>query len=256
MENSELYETPQAAGQSKPKTAMGITSLVLGILALASSWMPIMNNASAILAVLGVIFGIVGIVGVVRGKKSGKGLAIAGVVLNVAAFVVVLATQSAYSAAFDDALNGPAATSTTQATADASASANDAANASEKEDFSNLAVGTVATLENGVAVSVDSVETGLVNYDGGTITAVHVTYSNGSSQEQSFNVYDWKAQDAQGALRNTGFYSEAGNEQLNSGSLAAGGTVSGVIYFDGDIVKVNYYASMLSDSATAAWALA
>ena len=113
MENTQYRsQTPQPAPEAAmPKTAMGITSLVLGIIAIASSWMPIVNNLSALLALLGGIFGVIGVIAVIRGKKSGKVLAIVGLVLNVVALVVVLATQSMYSAAIDDAMSGSAATS-------------------------------------------------------------------------------------------------------------------------------------------------
>ena len=98
MENTQYQpQDPQSAPEAAmPKTAMGITSLVLGIIAIVSSWMPIVNNLSALLALLGGIFGVIGVVAVIRGKKSGKVLAIVGLVLNVVALVVVLATQSIY----------------------------------------------------------------------------------------------------------------------------------------------------------------
>ena len=257
MENAQYQsQAPQPASEAAmPKTAMGITSLVLGVIAIVSSWVPIVNNLSALLALLGGVFGVVGVVSVIRGKKSGKALAIVGLALNVVALIVVLATQSMYSATIDDAVNGPAATSASASSESSSASETESTTSDTSAGFSNLPIGSAATLKNGVSVSVDSVETGLVNYDGSAITAVHVSFTNGSSQVQSFNRFDWKAQDAQGALRDSTYYSEAGDDELNYGDLAAGGTVTGVLYFDGEIVKANYYGSMLRDSATAAWTL-
>lgn len=84
-----------------PKSGMAIASLVLGIVAAATSFMPIINNLSFILAVLAVIFGVVGIVGVARGKRSGRGFAIAGIVVAVIAGAMVMSVQASYSAAFD-----------------------------------------------------------------------------------------------------------------------------------------------------------
>lgn len=57
------------------------------------------------------MFAVVGLVGTLRGKKSGRGLAIASAVVNVAAVAIVLATQSAYSAAIDEAASGAVQTS-------------------------------------------------------------------------------------------------------------------------------------------------
>ena len=96
---------PQPAQQMPPipqsKSGMAIAGFVLGIIALLTSFLPIINNFSFFLAILGMIFGIVGMVGIMKGKKSGKGLAIAAIVICVVSGVVVLGTQSMYSGALD-----------------------------------------------------------------------------------------------------------------------------------------------------------
>lgn len=74
-----------------------VASLVLGIVALVTSILPIINNLSFLLAILGIVFAIVGLVGISKGKKSGKGLGVAGLVLSVIAFILVLVMQSAFS---------------------------------------------------------------------------------------------------------------------------------------------------------------
>ena len=63
---------------SPKKSGLGITALVLGIVAIVGSWVPILNNFSAFLAVLGAIFGIIGLVVIAKsnGAKGGKGIAI------------------------------------------------------------------------------------------------------------------------------------------------------------------------------------
>ena len=94
------------ANGNKATSGMAIAGLVLGILAAVSSWIPIINNFSFILAVIGLVFAIVGVVGTVRGKKAGKGIAIAALVINLVAAGIVLAMQSAMSAAIDDATSG------------------------------------------------------------------------------------------------------------------------------------------------------
>ncbi len=126
--------------------------------------------------------------------------------------------------------------------------------AQEAESTENLAVGTTVNLPDGLSVTVDSVEPGLANYDGSTVTGIHVTYVNNGSEGASYNPYDWKGQDANGAQQSTTFYSDASDE-LKSGTLAEGGTVSGNIYFDGDITSALYFENMFNDSPSASWAL-
>lgn len=84
---------------NQPTSAAAIVGLVLGILAIVTSWIPIVNNLSGILAMVGLVFSIVGVVGTARGKKGGKGLAVAALVLNALSLVIVLGLQSAWSAA-------------------------------------------------------------------------------------------------------------------------------------------------------------
>ena len=172
MENNEYYQPPQPAVQHKSTTAMGIVSLVLGILAIVSSWIPIVNNFSALLALLGAIFGVIGIVGVVRGKKSGKAIAIAGTALNVVAVVVVLATQSMYSAAIDDAMGASAST----ATQNDSASATQPAASADKQDASQA---------SDYAVSIDSAVV-TADYQGNPALVVTYTWTNNSDEATSF----------------------------------------------------------------------
>lgn len=97
--------------QQAPRSVAAIVALVLGVIALISSWVPIINNLSFVFALVGVVFAVVGLVGTLRGKKSGRGLAIASTVVNVVAVAIVLATQSAYSAAIDEAASGTVQTS-------------------------------------------------------------------------------------------------------------------------------------------------
>lgn len=97
MENTQANANP-------PKSGLAIAGLVLGIVAAATSFLPIINNGSFILAIVGLILSIVGLMGIRKGTKSGKGMAIAGLVLCLVAGAVVLASQAIYSAAIDSAV--------------------------------------------------------------------------------------------------------------------------------------------------------
>lgn len=114
IERNPMYE--QDAQQPLSMSAMAITGFVIGLVALLTSFLPFINNFSFVFGLLALIFSIVGLVGCVRGKKKGKGLAIAGLIISIIACVVVLWSQSIYSAAIDDAFSTTkAATSTTKA---------------------------------------------------------------------------------------------------------------------------------------------
>jgi hypothetical protein len=82
-----------------------------------------------------------------------------------------------------------------------------------------------------------------------------VTYTNNGSSSASFNELDWKGQTANGVQSYTTYYSDEQNG-LSAGTLAAGGTVSGTLSFDGDLTSVLYFASIISSEPTATWAVA
>lgn len=70
--------TVQASPLVQPsKSGLGIAGFVLGIIALATSFLPIINNFSALLAAIGFVLALIGMIACVKGRKSGKGLSIA-----------------------------------------------------------------------------------------------------------------------------------------------------------------------------------
>lgn len=77
--------------EKKPTSGLGVASLVTGIIALFSAFVPLLNLLSFPFVLLAVIFGGVGIWQTVKGTKGGKGIAIAGLVLGVLALVVTVA---------------------------------------------------------------------------------------------------------------------------------------------------------------------
>ena len=77
--------------EKKGTNGMGIVSLVLGILAIAGSFIPVVNNASIIIGVIGIIFGIIGLL-----KNKPKGLAIAGLVISLLAVIISFALQASW----------------------------------------------------------------------------------------------------------------------------------------------------------------
>lgn len=251
MENTTQSAT---ATEKKKSSVLAIIGLVLGILALLTSLIPIVNNLSFVVAVPGVVLAIIGLVSCIRGTRSNKGVAIAAVIVNAIAIVAVLGSQSLYGAAIDKATQGPQVV----ATDDDKASDDDGTSKSEEtpDESKEYAVGSSVELENGLVVSVDEIESGLTaSYSDGIYTRVRVTYTNNGDETVDFNPYDWKSENADGVQSDVAFYSDQ-QDELSSGSLSAGGTVSGNIYFEGDITQMHYFANVfLSDEPTATWKL-
>ena len=228
-----------APAGNTPNSALAITSIILGGIALLTSFIPFVNNISFFLALIGLVLGIIGLVQCIRGTRSGKVLAIVGVVVCVVAGIIVLVTQSMYSRALDDAVrnvsNGPSVVS------------------SDGADNMNLALGQTVRLANGMAITVNSVDTSYTNYDGSPLLAVSVSYVNEGTQSASFNPFDWKSQDASGVQSTYTLFAGEGPAALSSGSLAPGGRVDGTLYFAAGIQKVLYFGSIAASNPSAAW---
>lgn len=90
--------------EGKHMSALGITSFVLGVIALVLSWIPIVNNVAFAFALAGIVFGCFALHATRKnGKKKGRGLVIAAVIISLISGGVVLYTQSVYGAAVDSA---------------------------------------------------------------------------------------------------------------------------------------------------------
>lgn len=84
----------------KPITISGIIGVVFGGIALLTSYIPIINNGSAIFGLVGAIFSAVALFATrSTGKKSGRILAVIALIISVVSIVVVLTLQAQWSAA-------------------------------------------------------------------------------------------------------------------------------------------------------------
>ena len=99
MANEAVDKTP------KRNSALTIVGLVLAIIALTTSWVPIVNNIAFALGAAALIMGVIGIVSAKKGKTANGKMAIAAVVIAVISCALVLQTQSHYAKVLDDASN-------------------------------------------------------------------------------------------------------------------------------------------------------
>lgn len=156
-------------------SAMAIAGLVLGLIALLTSFIPIINNLSFFLALLGLIFATIGLAACVRKTRKGKGLAIAALVICIVSGVVVVGTQSIYSAALKDAASSSGASSTKaeQTTQSTESEKTPSASTSKQESTSVY------------AVTIDDCTTA-TDYKGKPAAVVTYTFTNNSDEARSF----------------------------------------------------------------------
>lgn len=169
---------PQAPAPAPQGTsAMAITGLVIGIVALGTSFLPIINNVSFFIGLVGLVLAIVGIAGTGKRKKKGRGMAVAGLVISIASIAVVLGSQAFYSSVIDSALDSAKATPRTAAEQSAAGDSSPAAAAGDSAAAADAAFG----------LSIDSVQKG-TDYSGGPVAIATYTFTNNSTEATSFIV--------------------------------------------------------------------
>ena len=180
-----MTETPQNAAtvsdnpQPPAKTSgLAIVGLILGIVAILGSWIPILNNAAFFIAILGLIFGIIALVSIMKGKSSGKSMAIAAIVVSIVAGGIVLVTQHMFSEAIDEVVK-------------------------EVDENLDKATGdaTDEVLANSLDVQIGTFEATTDEY-GFTETKLTVTVTNKLDEKKSFDV-TIEAADADGNRMDT-----------------------------------------------------
>lgn len=199
----------KTSAEKQPKSAAAIAALVLAIVALALSFLPIINNFAFLLVILAVIFGIVGTVGATRNKRSGFGIAIASLIIAIIAGAAVLGSQAMYSAAFDEASHEldkstGAATEEVLGT-DVEVKLGDLT--LKKSSYgmidSSMPV-TVTNLTDNQASFQITVEA--VDANGARITQDYI-YANdlAAGQSQTFKIFTYISSDDYNAMKNAGF---------------------------------------------------
>lgn len=145
--------------EEKKKSGFGTASLVLGIIAISTSFIIIVNNMSFVLGIIGAILGIVSLT-----KKASKGKAIWGIVLCILAIIITLNLQQSWSDSLDELSN----------------SLNDYSNNMSGENTDTI-------LQNDLDVQIGTFKAtksyGI--YD----TSLTVTVKNKSSEKKSFSIH-------------------------------------------------------------------
>jgi hypothetical protein len=70
-------------GSASPSNGLAVTSLVLGIIAVVTCWIPVVGFIGLICAIVGLVIGIIGVQ-----RPLGRGLAIGGIICSAFALLV------------------------------------------------------------------------------------------------------------------------------------------------------------------------
>ncbi|CAH1855741.1 DUF4352 domain-containing protein [Convivina praedatoris] len=194
------------------RKVLGILAIVFGGIALALSWVPIINNVAFFFGIIALILGLIALL---INRKNKKILSIIGTVLAVASIGIVLITQSAYSHAWNKATE-----TVTKETKDST----------PKKDTKTYNVGDTVTYD-GVEYKVNKVDMNDGDEyqkpsDGQKYVVVNLTITNKSKSKIDYNP-TYFAIDENGKQPDSTIVGPSSVDKMNSGSLESGASITG-----------------------------
>lgn len=160
----------------------------------------------------------------VEKKKKGGCMKWGAIIVGAIVLIAILATVFGGG---DDSSSGSSneGSSDTQAGGETEQAGGETEQVEEGTDF---ALGETYTTRDGMDILVSSF--GLASNPLGQNACAEVTYTNNGDEQASFQGYwDWKVRNPAGVITDPTF---TGDNDLDSGELAPGGTVSGSVCFD------------------------
>lgn len=235
---------PQYAPPAPPAPArngLGIAALILGLVGTPFFLTGLTAPVAIVLGLIAVPLALVGLGRVRRREATNRGTSIAGLVLGTACVALGVLSIVVTVQAIDETLNGPTG-----------AVVGVDGQVAAEQPSGPVPLGTTVDVD-GLTVTVTDIEQKTAF--GSRVTCAAVSYANGTGSEATRNPFDWAARNGDGASVNPTIYT--GNDALDSGPLADGGTADGLVCFDvprDDVVVVEYRASVFGDGPAAEWA--
>ena len=213
--------------KKKESIAISLIALIIGIIALVLSWVPIVNNLAAIFAIIGLIFGIIA---VVINRKNKKTIGIVAIVVSIISFIIVLATQTFYSAKIDEAFKTSDSSSNISKT---TGKATEESKSEAKKEDSGWDEATKTFTTNDGVLKIDKVEK-TTDYDGKAAIKVYFTLTNTSTENkdaqmlfQELTRVQQKSANTSNDLQYTMMPIENTEENHLSDNINPNGTISG-----------------------------
>ena len=207
--------------------AISLIALIIGILAIVLSWVPIVNNLAAIFAIIGLIFGIIA---VVINRKNKKTIGIVAIVVSIISFIIVLATQTFYSAKIDEAFKTSDSSSNISKT---TGKATEESKSEAKKEDSGWDEATKTFTTNDGVLKIDKVEK-TTDYDGKAAIKVYFTLTNTSTENKNAQILfqeltrvQQKSANTSNDLQYTMMPIENTEENHLSDNINPNGTISG-----------------------------
>lgn len=229
------------------RKALPIIGIVFGALALALSWIPLVNNVAAIFAGIGIVLGIISILVNLKHKKTLTWVALG---LSIASFAIVMVTQNSFSKALD---NESAKIDKDFSDDDTDTSNNKSSSEKSSKEEKTYKIGDTVKY-NDIEFKVNSFnfkddDPDTTTLDAGNQFAVaNITVTNKSDDTISYSPNDFKL-DNEGNLTDFDEIDTDNNTTFDYGDLKPGASVTGDLIGQGNAqqkLKLNYNGDMFT----------
>ena len=190
------------------KSKFAIISLILGFIGLFTSFIPIINNLSFILAIIAIIISLLCLF-----KKSGQKTAIISIIISVITIILVLVSQKTLSDSINNTvneINNNIDTATGKKTDEVLSDfldVNIGTYSSITDEFGFTSTELPVTITNKGSESKSfNIQIEAINPDGSRIDTDYISADNlGANQSQNFKIFEYVEDDKVDAMKNATF---------------------------------------------------
>ncbi len=224
----------QNSSTEKKKDNLALASLIVSIVAIAGSWIPILNIISMVVAIVGIILGAWSLIRAIKNRLS-VGKAIASIAVSL--FSMCLISSMYTSSSTSKKVSSSSSQSSTNSSSSSENKTN--SNDSKEEEKDEYNVGDTIDFD-GKEVTITKVKrnysTGnqfLHPKSGNEFVKVYIKIVNTSENEASINSWDFKIQNSKGVITSCSLVTgDPAEDELSFSTLAPGGTTEGAVIFE------------------------
>ena len=223
----------QNSSTEKKKDNLAIASLIVSIVAIAGSWIPILNVISMVIAIIGIVLSVWSLIRAIKNKFS-IGMPISGIIVSLFSIFLI---SSMYT---NSSTSKKVSSSTSQSSTNSSSSSENKtdSNESKTEEKDEYKVGDTIEID-GKRITVKNVKrnysTGnefLSPKSGNEFVKVYIKIVNTSEKEISINSWYFKIQDSKGLIKSDSTATYSSDDHFEYSKLAPGGTTEGAVVFE------------------------
>lgn len=217
------------APRPEPKNGLGIAALVLGIIAVATGWIPIAGFAGFLCGLVGAGVGLGGLARISKERADNKAMTIVGLVLSILGVIVSLVMWIALVNASNKTVTPGVTDATPAANAPAVVPPAGPPTQLQPQSQTTFNIGDSVTINDTFDIKVEQLKPTRPEYGSTKLLCSMVTMENRGPRSENYNLFEWGLQRPDNVIDGP---ASAGPDALTYGDLATGQKVAGNVCFE------------------------